>query len=53
MAAATASVLESAPPESTPLDLPPLSDILYPDFFAPVPVLYRARFCPSSPSFRR
>ena len=51
MAAATASVLESAPPESTPLDLPPLSDILYPDFFAPVPVSTEPGFAPPAPAF--
>ena len=51
MAAAIASVLESAPPESTPLDLPPLSDILYPDFFAPVPVSTEPGSAPPAPAF--
>ena len=51
MAAATASVLESTSPQSTPLDLPSLSDILYPDFFAPVPVPTEPGSTPPAPAF--
>ena len=51
MAAATASVLESASPQSAPFDLPPLSDILYPDFFAPVPVPTEPGSAPPAPAF--
>ena len=51
MAAATVPVLESVPPECSPLDLPPLSDILYPDFFAPVPVPAEAGSAPAAPAF--
>jgi hypothetical protein len=51
MAAAAASVLESASLQSAPLDLPPLSDILYPDFFAPVPVPTEPGSPPPAPAF--
>ena len=48
---AAASALESASPQSAPLDLPPISDILYPDFFAPVPVPTEADTAPAAPAF--
>ena len=51
MAAATASILESASPQSAPLDLPPLSDILYPDFFAPVSIPTEPGSTPPAPAF--
>jgi hypothetical protein len=48
---AAASALESASLQSAPLDLPPISDILYPDFFAPVPAPSEASTAPAAPAF--
>jgi hypothetical protein len=43
------SVLDSVQIESTPLDLPSIADILYPDFFAPVPT--EPGNTPAAPAF--